>query len=80
MVMVLLTSCYFEQDPFNRNKCVACRRSIVSTADVSIIVPVFNRCDLTSAFVRNLTESTPGTYWEAVIVDDGSTDEPADFL
>lgn len=52
----------------------------MSTKDVSIIVPVFNRCDLTSAFVSNLAESTPGTCWEAVIVDDGSTDETADFL
>ena len=80
MVIVPLTSCYFEQNPFSRNKCFARRRPIVSTKDVSIIVPVFNRCDLTAAFVRNLTESTPGAYWEALIVDDGSTDETSGFL
>lgn len=80
MVIVPLTSRYCEQIPFVRSSCIAQRQPTVSIVAVSIIIPVYNRCDLTAAFVRNLAESTPGDFWEAVIVDDESTDDTGEFL
>ena len=42
---------------------------------LSIITPLFNRLDLTRAFVAALPGSLPpGLEWECVLVDDGSTD------
>ncbi|BET67091.1 hypothetical protein ASA1KI_20090 [Opitutales bacterium ASA1] len=53
----------------------------MSAPAVSFIVPVYGRLDLTQAFVPNLRDSLPlGLDWEAVFVDDGSTDETPAFL
>jgi GT2 family glycosyltransferase/glycosyltransferase involved in cell wall biosynthesis len=42
---------------------------------LSIITPLFNRLDLTRAFVAALPGTLPpGLEWECVLVDDGSTD------
>ncbi len=43
----------------------------------SVIIPVFNRCDLTSAAIAKVRGNTePGTY-ELILVDNGSTDDTA---
>jgi O-antigen biosynthesis protein len=47
---------------------------------VSFVVPVFNRLDLTRTFVEGLQATVPGDQWEAVFVDDGSSDGTAAFL
>lgn len=52
----------------------------MSVPDVSFIIPVFNRLDLTRAFLAALRATVPGEDWEAIIVDDGSTDETPEFL
>lgn len=42
---------------------------------LSIITPLFNRLDLTRAFVASLPGTLPaGVEWECILVDDGSTD------
>jgi GT2 family glycosyltransferase len=42
---------------------------------LSIITPLFNRLDLSQAFVAALPGSLPpGLEWECLLVDDGSTD------
>ncbi|MGQ0721653.1 MAG: glycosyltransferase, partial [Candidatus Eiseniibacteriota bacterium] len=47
---------------------------------VSIIVPLFNRVDLTARCLESISEhSEPGLY-EVVLVDNGSTDGTADLL
>lgn len=49
--------------------------------EVAFIIPVFNRLDLTRRFVAHLPETLPaGLRWEAVLVDDASTDGTAEFL
>lgn len=48
--------------------------------EVSIVVPVRNRVDLTRQCLATLAETTIGVDWELVVVDDGSTDETAAFL
>lgn len=49
--------------------------------DVTFVVPVFNRLDLTRSFVAALPASLPDAlHWEAVLVDDASTDETPAFL
>jgi GT2 family glycosyltransferase len=50
------------------------------TPDVSFIIPNFNRLDLTQAIVAGLRATMSGTSWEAVLVDDGSSDGTAEFL
>jgi len=48
---------------------------------LSIITPLYNRLDLTRAFVAVLPASLPpGLEWECVLVDDGSTDGTAAWL
>lgn len=47
---------------------------------VSFIIPVFNRLDLTQAIVAQLTATVSGAGWEAIVVDDGSTDATAAFV
>ncbi|NJL73222.1 MAG: glycosyltransferase, partial [Candidatus Competibacteraceae bacterium] len=49
--------------------------------EVLFILPVFNRLDLTRDFVARLPATLPaGLRWEAVIIDDASTDGTAEFL
>jgi O-antigen biosynthesis protein len=47
---------------------------------VSFLVPVFNRLDLTRALVDGLRATVTGVAWEAIIVDDASTDGTAALL
>ena len=48
--------------------------------DCSIIIPVFNRCELTRQCLTHLSEVTRGCTYEVIIVDNASTDETKDFL
>lgn len=48
--------------------------------EVSIVVAVCNRVDLTRQCCTALAEATDGVPWELVVVDDGSTDDTAAFL
>lgn len=48
--------------------------------EISFVVPVFNRLDLTRKFVDGLRATVPGDDWEAVFVDDASTDGTREFL
>lgn len=47
--------------------------------DMSIVVPVYNRCDLTQVFLRTLWFVT-GKGDEVIVVDNGSTDSTATVL
>jgi len=48
--------------------------------EISFVTPVFNRLDLTQGFVEALRATVPGEAWEAILVDDGSTDGSAAFV
>ena len=50
------------------------------TIVVSIIIPVFNKVELTQQCLTHLAQVTHGVPWEVVIVDNASTDETARFL
>ncbi len=52
----------------------------MNTPRISFLVPVFNRLDLTQAFVTNLAQTVARGDWEAIIVDDGSADGTREFL
>lgn len=41
----------------------------------SVIIPVFNRWDLTSECLKSLREHTPGSDYEVIVVDNASGDE-----
>jgi len=47
---------------------------------VSFLIPVFNRSDLTRRFLENLRATMPRDDWEAIVIDDGSTDDTRSFL
>ena len=49
-------------------------------ARVSIIIPTFNRLDLTRACLNALRANTPAADFEIVVVDNASTDGTPDFL
>jgi GT2 family glycosyltransferase/tetratricopeptide (TPR) repeat protein len=48
--------------------------------ECSIIIPVFNKLELTQQCLMSLAEVTTGTSYEVVIVDNHSTDGTAEFL
>ncbi len=49
------------------------------TPKVSIVIPTFNRCELLSACLRSIWQSTTTPY-QLIIVDDGSTDNTKRLL
>ena len=46
----------------------------------SVIIPVFNKWELTAACLRSLREHTPDLDFETIVVDNGSRDETAHAL
>ena len=48
--------------------------------DVSIIIPVFNKVELTSQCLANLAQVTGGAEYEVIVVDNHSTDGTPGFL
>ena len=48
--------------------------------DVSIVMPVYNKLDLTRACVASLYEHAVAATWELIVVDNGSSDGSADWL
>ncbi|HEY2387433.1 MAG TPA: glycosyltransferase [Candidatus Binatia bacterium] len=48
--------------------------------DCSIVIPLFNRAELTEQCLVNLAEVTQGARYEVVLVDNGSTDRTAEVL
>ena len=48
--------------------------------DVSIVIPVFNKADLTKQCLIHLAEATKGAEYEVIVVDNHSTDETSAFL
>jgi GT2 family glycosyltransferase/radical SAM superfamily enzyme YgiQ (UPF0313 family)/Flp pilus assembly protein TadD len=48
--------------------------------DVSIVVPVFNKVELTRQCLTALAAVTHGVEYEVIVVDDGSTDGTPEFL
>ena len=51
-----------------------------ATFDCSIVIPVFNRAELTEQCLVALARVTQGTSFEVILVDNGSTDGTADLL
>jgi GT2 family glycosyltransferase len=50
------------------------------TYDCSIIIPVFNRADLTKQCLTQLAKVTDGVQYEVIIVDNHSSDGTSEFL
>jgi len=48
--------------------------------NVSIIIPVYDKLDLTRQCLASLWEHTPGDRYEIIVVDNGSTDGTAEYL
>lgn len=48
--------------------------------EVSVVTALFNRLDLTRAFLGDLSRTLSGVPHEVILVDDGSTDGTRDFL
>jgi FkbM family methyltransferase len=48
--------------------------------DCSVIIPAWNKCELTRDCVTALAKTTGGLSWELIIVDNHSTDGTAEFL
>ncbi|MFO0698012.1 MAG: glycosyltransferase [Nitrospira sp.] len=46
----------------------------------SVIIPVWNRCELTRQCIEALAKTTSGISWELIVVDNHSTDDTAAFL
>ncbi len=51
-----------------------------SVPEVAIVIPTFNRLDLTRACLKALRENTPLDRCEIIVVDNASTDGTQDFL
>ncbi len=49
-------------------------------APVTIVIPVFNRLDLTKQCLEALRRTTPSGLYDLVVVDNASTDGTADYL
>lgn len=47
---------------------------------VSIIIPVFNRLDLTRQCLESIRRNTPANRYEIIVVDNGSSDGTTDFF
>ncbi|MBL0061217.1 MAG: glycosyltransferase [bacterium] len=54
--------------------------STSSQKDVSIIIPVFNRCDLTERCLESIARSASHASYEVIVVDNASTDRTAELL
>lgn len=54
--------------------------SVENIFTASIIIPVFNRVDLTKQCLAQLAKVTDGATYEVIIVDNNSTDGTKDFL
>lgn len=52
----------------------------MSTPEVSVIIPVFNRVELTRQCLEAVYRTVPPGLCEIVVVDNGSTDGTSDFL
>ena len=48
--------------------------------DCSVIIPVWNRCELTRDCLTALAKTTEGLSWELIVVDNNSTDGTQAFL
>jgi GT2 family glycosyltransferase len=48
--------------------------------DCSVIIPVWNRCELTRDCLTALAKTTEGLSWELIVVDNHSTDGTQEFL
>jgi GT2 family glycosyltransferase len=48
--------------------------------DVSVLIPLFNRLELTRACLESLERTVRRVRYEVILVDDGSTDGTRDFL
>jgi GT2 family glycosyltransferase/predicted O-methyltransferase YrrM/tetratricopeptide (TPR) repeat protein len=51
-----------------------------STYDCSVIIPVWNRCELTRQCLEALAATTGDVSWELIVVDNHSTNNTASFL
>lgn len=64
--------------------CASPRESIARDAaaiDVSIVIPVFNKCELTRACLESLDEHTTRRLaWEVIVVDNASEDDTPQYL
>lgn len=56
------------------------QRGETPSPDFSIIVPVFNRCDLTRMCLEAVQQTLAGHRGEIIVVDDGSSDGTAAYL
>ena len=55
-------------------------RAAAGALKVSIVIPTFNRLDLTRACLTALRTNTPANAFEIIVVDNGSTDGTREFL
>lgn len=56
------------------------REAAAKRFDCSIIIPVWNKVDLTTQCLVALSEVTDGVSYEVIVVDNGSTDGTQEFL
>jgi len=50
------------------------------TGDVSIIIPVFNKVELTRQCLAGIAQHTSGVHYEIIVIDNASSDDTAEFL
>ncbi len=63
-----------------RREAAAHRETKAKQYDCSIIIPVWNKVELTQQCVMALAEVTEGASYEVIVVDNGSTDGTPDLL